>query len=280
MGFFINPLIRLINYHVTMEKRTNVMAWKQDFLDDLFEGTDIAPKPISGDFEVRFMEALSILSNRDANILKRHYADGVSYAEIAREAGVTRACIWKHASESLYQIRKSPYLYSLAYGKEYMELYDMIKTNGNLISTLQAKNDLLKIFREIAGAKDIRLKDIELDNETKAIFQKLVIENAEELLSFSLKDYIILAGAVIGDRNAKEKLEKYRTSHEYARCLSVDEVGLSKRSVNCLHRNGVLTLGDICQHTYTELKSFRYLGEQSLDEVTKKIKEYNLILKT
>ncbi len=275
----INSGISLFPYYVFMNKKIVENNWKKIFLDALLSGTEIIVNQVPQDFEESFHEALKTLPERTSYILIKHFADGMSYEKIGSQLGVTRAATWKASKEALFLLRRTSNIYALAYGKEYKELFDLIKANEEIMNVLQAKNSLLNIFKDITQANDVKIAGLELDNRTKDVFKALGIDNAEELLSFSLKDYIMLAGAVIGDKDAKEKLEKYRTSHEYARCLSVDEVGLSNRSVNCLHRNGVLTLGDICQHTYTELKGFRFLGEQSLDEVMKKLKEYNLKLK-
>lgn len=56
--------------------------------------------------------------------------------------------------------------------------------------------------------------------------------------------------------------------------LSIDEIGMSVRSTNALHRAEVHTVGDMLQYTEETLAEIRNLGKKSIEEILKKIEEY------
>lgn len=267
-------LLRHKNYDLDMKKKE---TWEQRFLNRITKdaGEPMEPKE---DFYELFSELLITLSERDADIIRWHYYEGQTFISIGNRLGVTKACVSRRCINTMESIRKSPYLYAFKYGKEYMMLYDFVRANKKMINALQAKIELTKIFNEITDSKNVKTADLTVDEGVKEVFASLGIDNAEELLSFSLREFSMLAGTVLGDSEAKAKLVKFRTSREYARCLAVDEVGLSKRTVNWLHRNGLFTLGDICQCTKEELQNCSYLGEKKT-EIVDKLKEFGLTLK-
>ena len=273
-------LLRHKNYDLDMEKRNKRARWEQRFLCRIVPQEAEEPIDIHEDFYELFEEVLKTLSDRDSDIIRWHFCDEQTFSSIGKRLGFSKECISRRCINAIELIRKTPFIYAFKYGKEYMELYDYAKANKKMLNALQAKIELAKIFNAITGSKDVKAEDMALDEGVKEIFASLGIDNAEELLSFSLREFTILAGAVLGDPEAKAKLEKYRTDREYVRCLAVDEVGLSKKTVNWLHRNGLFTLGDVCQYTKEELQNFSYLGEIKKTEITEKLKEYGLELKS
>ncbi len=59
---------------------------------------------------------------------------------------------------------------------------------------------------------------------------------------------------------------------------SIEELGLSVRSFNCLKRAGIDTIGQLLAYTPAEMLKIRNLGEKSLEEVTEKLSEHDLEL--
>lgn len=59
----------------------------------------------------------------------------------------------------------------------------------------------------------------------------------------------------------------------------IEELGLSVRSENCLHRAGIETIGQLTVKTENELRQIRNFGEKCLAEVTAKMSEKNLFLR-
>ncbi len=56
--------------------------------------------------------------------------------------------------------------------------------------------------------------------------------------------------------------------------MSVDLIGLSKRSQNALHRAQVHTVGEMLMYTEESLQQIRNLGKKSIEEILGKIEEY------
>ena len=59
----------------------------------------------------------------------------------------------------------------------------------------------------------------------------------------------------------------------------IEELGLSVRSENCLHRAGIETIGQLTVKTENELRLIRNFGQKCLAEVTAKMAEKNLFLR-
>ena len=64
-----------------------------------------------------------------------------------------------------------------------------------------------------------------------------------------------------------------------SRDISLDELEFSVRTYNCLKRAGILSLGDICEKTMEDMTHIRNFGRKSLEEVLRKLEEYDLSLK-
>lgn len=60
----------------------------------------------------------------------------------------------------------------------------------------------------------------------------------------------------------------------------IEQLDLSVRSLNCLKREGIHTLGDLLECTIDDLMDIRNFGEKSVDEVRDKLTEMGLSLNT
>jgi DNA-directed RNA polymerase subunit alpha len=58
------------------------------------------------------------------------------------------------------------------------------------------------------------------------------------------------------------------------RDIKIDDLDFSVRTYNCLKRQGVETLDELCNYTVEELMNIRNFGQKSLDEVRDKLREY------
>ena len=58
------------------------------------------------------------------------------------------------------------------------------------------------------------------------------------------------------------------------KAIKIDDIGLSVRSTNALHRAGVQTVGELLDYTEDSLSDIRNMGRKSIDEVLLKIDEY------
>ncbi len=59
---------------------------------------------------------------------------------------------------------------------------------------------------------------------------------------------------------------------------SIEELGLSVRSFNCLKRAGIDTIGELVERTPEQMLQIRNLGEKSLEEVEESLEEHDLEL--
>ena len=75
----------------------------------------------------------------------------------------------------------------------------------------------------------------------------------------------------MADYNEEEKQRNPMT-------FSIDEIGFSGRTNNCLRRHGVKTIGELCNMTESEVNKIRNLGFNSLLEIKTKLAEYGLNL--
>ena len=75
----------------------------------------------------------------------------------------------------------------------------------------------------------------------------------------------------MADYNEEEKQRNPMT-------FSIDEIGFSGRTNNCLRRHGVKTIGELCAMTESEVAKIRNLGFNCLLEIKTKLAEYGLSL--
>ena len=61
--------------------------------------------------------------------------------------------------------------------------------------------------------------------------------------------------------------------------MSIEDLELSARSLNCLKRAGIKTVGELISNSEEELMNNKNFGSKSLDEVREKLTEYKLALK-
>jgi DNA-directed RNA polymerase subunit alpha len=62
--------------------------------------------------------------------------------------------------------------------------------------------------------------------------------------------------------------------------MTIDELDLSVRSSNCLHRAGINTVQELIQRSEDDMMKVRNLGRKSLEEVINKLAELELSLKS
>lgn len=61
--------------------------------------------------------------------------------------------------------------------------------------------------------------------------------------------------------------------------MGVEDLELSARSLNCLKKAGIKTVGKLVAHSLEDLMKYKNFGAKSLDEVRDKLSEYKLTLK-
>lgn len=61
--------------------------------------------------------------------------------------------------------------------------------------------------------------------------------------------------------------------------MAIEDLELSARSLNCLKKAGIKTVGELISNSLEDLMKFKNFGAKSLDEVREKLSEYKLALK-
>jgi len=105
----------------------------------------------------------------------------------------------------------------------------------------------------------------------------------EEAISFSAKiliDYLKLF-TEIDDTYAQVEIlvEKEEEKKDKVLEMSIEELELSVRASNGLKRANINTVGDLIEKTREEMSKIRNLGQKSLEEIERKLKELGLSFK-
>ncbi|MFO7958255.1 MAG: DNA-directed RNA polymerase subunit alpha C-terminal domain-containing protein [Candidatus Brocadiia bacterium] len=95
-----------------------------------------------------------------------------------------------------------------------------------------------------------------------------------------LARYNLELGDDLQEAVARKAEEKEREAAEEKLGMPVEELDFSTRGRRCLERLGISTVGELVQHTEQDLLSCPNFGETSLQEVTDKLAELGLSLKS
>jgi DNA-directed RNA polymerase subunit alpha len=90
----------------------------------------------------------------------------------------------------------------------------------------------------------------------------------EHLKLFEELDAAVKSATFMAD-NVEKPESKFTT-------MSLEELDLSVRSFNCLKRNGLKTVQDLCNMKESELMTVRNLGKKSYKEIIDKLAEFGL----
>ncbi len=93
-----------------------------------------------------------------------------------------------------------------------------------------------------------------------------------------LQDYLVVFAAV-PQEEAEAKMEEAE-AELYGKTLGlpVEEMDLTVRSLNCLKKSNIHTLGDLIKHTEQDLLAIRNFGDRSLVEVIEKLAKFDMAL--
>ena len=123
-----------------------------------------------------------------------------------------------------------------------------------------------------------------------ADFDKLTVE-VETNGTIRATDAISLAAKILNDhftlfvnlsdeaRNAEIMIEREETKKEKYLEMTVEELDLSVRSLNCLKRASIDTVEDLINRTEDDMIKFKNLGKKSLDEIKDKLESLGLSLR-
>lgn len=100
-----------------------------------------------------------------------------------------------------------------------------------------------------------------------------VISLAAKIMNDHLKLFVNL----VDEMNEVDILvNKDENEQQKALFMSIEELDLSVRPLNCLKRAGILTVEDLVKRSEEDMLKVRNLGRKSLDEVIKKLESFGL----
>ncbi len=87
-------------------------------------------------------------------------------------------------------------------------------------------------------------------------------------------DYLSRFKALISSDGAPKD-----TDSDQYKNMSLEEIGIDKRSLNALKNNDINTVGDLLGHSEADLLKLKHFGETSLKKVKESLEKYNLKLR-
>lgn len=181
-------------------------------IDIEFWGEKIDIEYVENKFDENFEYAMRYFGEREREIMKQYYKNGLTLESIGLKEGITRCRVQQILEKGLRKLRYRRD--TIRYGKEVEELYDDIEA--------------LKV-------------KLELQKER-----------------------------LIGELKNKED--------DVNKALEIEDVGLSRRTYNCLKRYGINYVYELKGKSERELMKIRNLGQKSLKEVKELMKSKGLLV--
>ncbi len=93
-----------------------------------------------------------------------------------------------------------------------------------------------------------------------------------------MQEYLAVFAAVPKEK-AEAKIEEAEAEvHDKTLALPIEELDLTVRSLNCLRKSNIRTIGELVRHTEEDLLGISNFGERSLEQVIEKLAKFGLTL--
>lgn len=215
--------------------------WPYNLLDEIFQEqwSDV----LTQDQLDGLNKALTMLTEREQQVIDAYYRRGLNLEEAGRKQNVTRERIRQISAKAVRKLRhparKNLILYGLEMSKEMSEV-------GRLRAELTA--------------------------ETYALIQwQAELDARAELLDYRERKQ--LGTPEFADEVGSS--EQDQASHGLQN-IWIDELQLSVRSYNCLRRACIDTVADILELSQEDMIHVRNLGRKSMEEIIRKMHEMGL----
>ncbi|MEN6391522.1 MAG: DNA-directed RNA polymerase subunit alpha [Syntrophomonas sp.] len=168
-------------------------------------------------------------------------------------------------------------------GRGYISADQQPLKNEDIVGLIPIDSIFTPVNRVNFTVKNARVgKRTDYDSLTLEIWTNGSI-SPEEAISFSAKiliDYLKLF-TEIDDTYAQVEIlvEKEEEKKDKVLEMSIEELELSVRASNGLKRANINTVGDLIEKTREEMSKIRNLGQKSLEEIERKLKELGLSFK-
>lgn len=213
-------------------------------------GLDIS-EPITDDMKDGLEYTLCGLTERERGMLEKHYKDNRTYSDIGTDYGVTRERVRQVIVRALRKLR-------------YYSRLNVIENGLEVIRERKRKKDEA-LERHRAAILELQTEISKL-MENKELVKKIVQES--NMMEDTAPEDI---------KKVTEVITEYRSDWGLG-MEDITELELSVRSLNCLKRAGVRTLGDLAKLTKEKLMKMRNMGRKSVDEIIAMLKQYGIEL--
>ena len=150
-----------------------------------------------------------------------------------------------------YEVQDTRFGNVMDYDKLFLEVW----TNGTI-----------KPEEAVAKSSELLISNLKIFQSIEGLVPEEVVEEEEEI-DFPPQQSSVTIPA---PENDEQRILN----------TTIEDLDLSVRSFNCLKRAGISVVGDLVARTEEDMMKVRNLGRKSLEEVKKKLEEYNLSFKT
>ena len=223
--------------HETFLSKNVEAPWPYNLIDAIF--TQPTEFVLTDDRMAGIEKALSFLTDREQEILRKRFIEGKTLNEVGTSIGITRERTRQCEAKALRKLRHPYLLQYIKYGKNGKEEIDELKEREEEV--VKRENELL--------LKENKLRDsLESLNKMMHMYDPVavndIIEKTEE---FNPNDSGILS---------------------MVKRMKLNELELTSRSYNCLRRARVETLEDLVEFAKSgNLSHVRNLGKRSILEI-------------
>lgn len=126
-------------------------------------------------------------------------------------------------------------------------------------------NGTIKPDEALSKASELLISNLELFQDIENIRPETIVEEDEDAELLALQSQ---AAPPSPEDGVKKVLD-----------ITIEDLDLSVRSYNCLKRAGISVVGDLVAKSEEDMMKVRNLGRKSLEEVKKKLEEYDLSFK-
>ena len=240
--------------------------------------------------------ALEGLTKREKSVLERKFGliEGMipeDFETVSRELNIQRKNVRQIEAKALRKLthpsRRKKIIISLG-----------IEDDGHLtedekyqINEIEKEIQLLNgdLSENLGRLKKIREKiKTRKEKENKGKLKQLILigqQPIKELIGLSYEDLLDIGLDQELATKISLEIEKYKLEREEyikrdsdlrSKEMDIEEFDFSIRTFNCLKRAGISTSGDLIKLTEEDLKKIKNLGPRGVEEVLRKIKEYEI----
>ena len=172
--------------------------------------------------------------------------------------------------------------------KQLTEIEDDIIINSNTDTGSKYLETFQSIFQAFQDRKTLSeepIEQLDFSVRTHECLKRVGVKTINDLTNMTEEELRSVRNIGSGVDEILAKIAEYNLSlsteqderrPKGASAITIEEMNLSVRAFNSLARAGISTLGDLIKLTEEDLKKIKNLGPRGVEEVLRKIKEYEI----